>query len=388
MINEHDIIEQAKASLESILKSVPFLHNNAIRKTELKNGEFSWGLPLMPGKRIEFIKTVYVDSKEIKLLCEIKKNLQPRFVLDAIREAENISKYISGEAVYPVVASEYISPRSAEIFKERKISYFDLTGNCRLCFDNVYIEREGVKPKSSEQRGVKSLFGLKSSRMLRLLLSEPIRTSRGDSNDWPIKHLAAKTKLSYGQVSNIRRALINQDYALESPDGGFHLSKPDELLNEWQSIYKKNIVKQERSFYSILNAEEKHNAIISAIEEADSKGAGVMLNGLSAARWLSPFVRTSTESFYADKQGFEILKKYLKLEAVNMGPNVIIDEPKDPFLFSEAIKCAPRLESTSAIQTYLDLFIAGEREQEAAEHIRSNIIKKIWNGTYEWKINE
>ena len=217
--------------------------------------------------------------------------------------------------------------------------------------------------------------------MLRLLLSEPMHTVQGEPNDWPIKHLAARTQLSYGQVSNVRRALLDQGYALDVGKGGFHLSVPGDLLNEWQKVYKKDIVKQNNGFYSILNAEEKQSAIKKSIKEAKSKGAGIMLNGLSAARWLAPFVKTSTESFYADKQGFEILKKHLMLEVVNMGPNVIIEEPKDPFVFSEAIDSAPGLIYTSAVQTYLDLFVAGEREQEAAEHIRNTIINKIWNGS-------
>ena len=65
-----------------------------------------------------------------------------------------------------------------------------------------------------------------------------------------------------------------------------------------------------------------------------------------------------------------------------MGPNVIIEYPKDVFVFKEGVECAPGLKCSSAIQTCLDLYIAGEREQEAAEHIESSILRDTWNGNF------
>jgi len=276
-----------------------------------------------------------------------------------------------GESAYPIVVSEYISPRSADILIEQNISYFDLTGNCRLCFANIYIEKKGDRIKSIEKRGLKSLFGLKSSRMLRLMLNHPVRP-------WQTKELAARAELSYGMVSNIRHALLDQQYAMESDAGGIQVSQPEDLLNEWQKTYKNNTVKPAEGFYSLLTVDEKQQAIKAAIIEAKEKGAGILLSGLSAARWLAPFVKSSTESFYADKTGFKILSKYLKLEPVTIGANVIIAEPKDTFLFKEAVECALGLICSSLIQTYLDLSIAGERDQEAAEHIKSCLIKAKW----------
>jgi len=218
---------------------------------------------------------------------------------------------------------------------------------------------------------VKSLFGLKSSRMLRLMLNDFV-------HPWQVKELAAKTELSYGQISNIRRSLLDQQYAIESEEGGIQLTQPGALLNDWRKVYKKNIINGESGFYSLLNTEDMLAGIKAAMKDAEQKGALVMLNGLSAARWLAPFVKSSTESFYTDKMGIEILKSHLKLESVSMGPNVIIEEPKDAFIFKESIECAPSLKCTSEIQTYLDLYIAGGRVQEAAEHIESELLRKKW----------
>lgn len=362
MANESEILYQAESALASLLTPIPFL--NGI--------EWEREVGLGDGKRADFIAALHIGNQQLKLVGEVKKNLQPRYVLDAIRQVKEYCAYLIGEPAYPVVVSEYISPRSAEILIGENVSYFDLAGNCRLCFANVYIEKEGKKPGSAEKRGTKSLFGLKSSRMLRLMLDNPVRA-------WQVKELAAKTELSLGQVSNIRRALLDQHFAVESEEGGICINQPGALLSEWKRAYKKNIINHENGFYTLLKPEERLEAIKASIAEAEDKEAGIILSGLSAARWLAPYSRVVSESLYADKEGAEILKKHLMLEPVKIGPNVIIEEPKDSFVFKEATECAPGLKCANAIQTCLDLYVAGEREQEAAEHLEAVLLNDSWN---------
>lgn len=136
-------------------------------------------------------------------------------------------------------------------------------------------------------------------------------------------------------------------------------------------------------YYSLLGIDEKQKAIEVAFKEAKERGGKIMLSGTSAARWLAPYVRAVSESFFADKSGREILKKHLHLREVDTGPNVIIEEPRDIFLFEEGIECAPNLICTNEIQTYLDLFIAGEREREAAEYLESQVLRKKWHDSSE-----
>ena len=369
MLNEAEITSQAEQALASLLKPVPFVNGVELEQEV-------W---LRDGKNADFIAGINIGNQQLKLVCEVKGNLQPRYVLDAIRQVKEYCTYVINEPAYPVVVSEYISPRSASILIEENISYFDLLGNCRLCFANVYIEKEGKKSKNAEKRGIKSLFGLKSSRMLRLMLNDFVRP-------WQVKQLAANAELSLGQVSNIRRALLDQHYAIESEEGGIYINQPGALLSEWRRGYKKNIVKQASGYYSLLNPEERLKAVKDAIAEARDKKAGIMYSGLSAARWQAPFAKTMSESLYADKEGIEILKKHLMLEAVKVGPNVIIEEPKDSFIFKEATDCASGIKCTSEIQTYLDLYIAGEREREAAEHFESYLLKDKWNNSFKDEI--
>ena len=362
--NMSDVIEnivEASAVLESLLTAVPFVSGITVQQEVLLDN----------ARRADFITAINIGNQQLRLVGEFKQHIQPRYVLDVVRQVKEYCTLLN-ETAYPVVISDYISPRSAEILINENVSYFDLVGNCRLCFANVYIEKVGKKSRRGERRGVKSLFGLKSSRMLRLMLNNPVRP-------WQVTELATGAELSLGQVSNIRRALLDQHYAIESEAGGFYINQPAALLEQWKNTYKKNIVNNANFFYTLLSPEDRLEAIKKATAEARASNAGLMLGSLSAAKWLAPYVRSSSEYFYADSAGMVILKKYLALEPVGAGANIIIEEPKDPFVFKEAIECAPGLNCTDVVQTCLDLFVLGERENEAAEYLATNVLKEQWN---------
>ena len=79
--------------------------------------------------------------------------------------------------------------------------------------------------------------------------------------------------------------------------------------------------------------------------------------------------------FYADEAGLEKLKIVLQLSPVGKGENVTVMIPKDRGLFGNTTEPASGAICTSAIQTYLDLAVAGERGREAAEHLRGECLK-------------
>lgn len=48
---------------------------------------------------------------------------------------------------------------------------------------------------------------------------------------------------------------------------------------------------------------------------------------------------------------------------------------EDEGLFRDAVEPAPHVRCTSPVQTYLDLYVAGERGREAADHLRKEKLK-------------
>ena len=89
----------------------------------------------------------------------------------------------------------------------------------------------------------------------------------------------------------------------------------------------------------------------------------------SAARWLAPFGRSGTLTFYADEPGAAVLQEALKLTRAVRGANVELRVPTDQSLFHDASEPGPSVFCTGPIVTYLDLWHGGDRDREAAEHL-------------------
>ncbi|TAG74260.1 MAG: hypothetical protein EAZ24_11215 [Burkholderiales bacterium] len=307
------------------------------------------------------------------LTCDVKQSAQPRQVRDAaLRLREYVRQHdqrLNERNTVPVILAPYISLEAAAICSEAGVSYVDFAGNCRLAFGGVFIEREGVPNPNVDKRPLRSIFGPKASNILRVLMREPQRV-------WKVDELAKAARVSLGQVSNVRRILVDQDLA--DTDGGLRLTRPGKLLDAWRVAYKPPTGERKR-YYSFKQGDALDAAILSVMNNPIPMPHTV-LSGHSAAMWIAPFARSSTRSFYCDEGMETILVEGLELTAVEKGENVIIDVIENNDIFTDAIEPAPGRHCTGLVQTYLDLWRSGERGQEAAEHLRKTKIEPAWRG--------
>ena len=84
----------------------------------------------------------------------------------------------------------------------------DLSGNCYIEFENIFIQVKGNPNPSVTTRRQKSLFATKSTRILRVLLCQP-------EKKWKISELAKEAKVSLGQASNVKKKLLDEEYIME-----------------------------------------------------------------------------------------------------------------------------------------------------------------------------
>jgi hypothetical protein len=191
-----------------------------------------------------------------------------------------------------------------------------------------------------------------------------------------VTDLAQAADVSLGQASNVRRALVDREWALVD-SSGVRLKNPNALLDAWRGEYKPPIL-HETHYYTLLHGA----ALESSLREAfATPGADqhVLLSSFSAARWLAPFARVPGQFFYADAKGEALLKSTLQLESVPQGANIILSRPKDDSAFMDRRQVADGLWSTGPLQTYLDLSIAGDRGIEAADHLRRETLDPKWH---------
>jgi hypothetical protein len=302
------------------------------------------------------------------LVVEGKQHGQLREVRNGLLQLQRFQDQTWGKPCYGIMVAPFLSAESARLCTEAKVGYADLAGNARLSFDQVFIELQVADNPFRVKRHLRSLFTAKAGRVLRVLLTPPLRA-------WKVTELAAAAGVSLGQVSNVRKLLVDREWALVS-DAGMCLSKPEELARAWQNSYEPRLRSRETA-YTLLHGEALEHAMRVSLAEA-GKGKHAVLASYSAARWLAPYARQATQFFYADQQGAETFKRYLQLQPVLRGENVVLLEPREDDVFSGRVEAAPGIWCSGLVQTWLDLSVAGERGGEAAEHLLREKLLRGW----------
>jgi hypothetical protein len=309
----------------------------------------------------DYIFHIETPLGEKKIFVEIKDNGQPRYartLVDKIRLINEVSKE------YWIFVAPFVSEKTGQMLRDSGIGFVDFAGNCYISFEGVHIQREGKKNPFLTKRQFKSLFRLKASRILRVLLANP-------NQFWKIEQLAKEAQVSTGHVYNIKKELLNREWA-EADNKGLKLNQPESLLKEWCNQYQAE-QKSNLSFYSLLTPSEFESRIEKVCNELKVRYA---LAGLSGAFRLAPFVRYHRVSLYLEDKVNEFVK-LMDLKSVTSGENVIIINPADDGIFYDARRIG-EMSVASPVQLYLDLNMLGDRGKEAADLIFKEVIEPQW----------
>jgi hypothetical protein len=349
--SEKDLLRRAKKSLSAILSDIPFL-----KLTQSKANV------RIDGTKADFVLHVLISGRPANLIVEVKSQGEPRLVRMAIAQLGDRLK--KSKDSYGILVAPYLSDASRKICKEEGIGCMDLAGNALLSFKKVFIDRSGNPNPFAGTRISKSVFSPKSSRILRVLLSDP-------SKRWYVKDLSKEAGISIGLTSRVKQALLSEEWIKEE-NKSFYLIKPEETLNQWGNNYSydKN---SGFSFYSGLSEDQLEAAIKS---ECGKRKFRYGLALFSGAKKLAPFVRFMRFFSYIDGD-IETMVKALQLKKVESGANVTIFQPYDQGVFY-GLQDINGIKIVSDIQLYLDLKSYKGRGGEAAQAIFEQRIKAGW----------
>jgi|SRR5882724_6999399 len=311
-----------------------------------------------------------INGESHRLVIECKSSGQPRHLRNAMSQLGPEILRASG-LTQGLVVAPFISPASRAMLAENNMGWLDMAGNARIVLPRFHLEiSKADRDPFATKREQRSLFFPKSARLLKLLL-------HNSHLSWKVAELADQADVSVGQVSNVRRALIEREWAHAETGEGFRLTQPDALLDAWRAdgVWAPSVVLRGHTL--------KHGrALDAAIEEVFAevtkhKGSHVLLASHSVARRGAPYARVAGEFFYASPVGIHLLKSHLQISPTDKGENVTILRPSDEGLWQETMDLGPKLRGTGPIQTYLDLLSTGERGREAADHWRAEKIKPM-----------
>lgn len=321
------------------------------------------------GKGLEVVVDVATPSgRKRTLLIQVRAGESPARVRETLRRLKLL---LVREAVgYPVVASTFLSPRIREICREEGAGYLDLAGNCFLKFQDFYLEKR-VDQNPFPRRGrPPSLFSPVSSRVLRALLEEPQRI-------WKVSELAAATDVSLGQVSNVTRRLIEEEY-LTRVDRHLQLAKPGELLDAWREHdavgqRTRSASPTRYAYHSVgQNPDELMARIADVAARFQWRSA---LTSFAAALLVAPYVRGigTVEWYVEEAAAIDGWVSALDLRPVEAGPNVVLRVPYDEGVFYRTQTVQGKT-LVGNIQLYLDLWADPARGREQAEFLRTQRI--------------
>lgn len=341
-----------KSSLVDLLHEVPRVQVSAGVKKFFFETDIEILLETPEGKR--------------QIVVDVKSSGEPKHIREACAYLNSLIK--NRQSYYPVVAAPYITSRAALICKEMDVGYLDLSGNCRLVFDSIFIERQGFQNKKVEKRPLRSIFSTKSSRVVRMLLEDPFK-------HWQVQEFAETADISLGLASKVKHRLLDLDYVTVS-SAGIQVREPELLLQEWSKeySYKDNEI---LGCYSPGSPSENEKQLSEYCLNHNLKYA---LTLFSASNRIAPFVRGISQSaIYVDCDNLESVAKKLDWKPVSSGPNILLMKPSDEFILRGIqTKSEWLYPVVDDLQLYLDLSNHQTRGQEAAEFLLEQHIKPRW----------
>lgn len=347
-VKENDVVQSALTALKNCLDQVPFLETERMQASNLDKGP-------------DITVKVRIRGEERTLFVEVKNVGQPRMARLATYQ---IKDFLSQKPnAYGIFMAPYISQEAGKICEESGIGYLDLSGNCLLSFDTIYIRQTGAINNNVQKRVLRSIYSPKGERILRVLLTYPKR-------NWKTAELAQAADVSLGQVANIKKLLMDREW-LRNTSEGITLTNPSALLDEWSQSYnfQRNKVIECYALAEIPEIEAK------VAETCRMLDFGYALTGFSSAARIAPMVRYQKASIYINGDPSSLLEA-LGWKAVPSGSNVSLLVPYDEGVFFGG-KEIDSINIVSQVQTYLDLQNIRGRGQEAAIAIRS-AMEKTW----------
>jgi hypothetical protein len=309
----------------------------------------------------------------IELWVDCRSDPRPsRFPYVAIeREFEKESTKVVRASVF---AAPYISPRMAEICEDHGWSWFDLAGNCKITVPTfLHIERHGNKPAHQPHRPLANLGTPETGRVIRVLLAPENAGFRWTQRRMQVECLP---NVSLGLVNKVVRHLSDEAFIEEYDDGGFKLRDPLRLLFAWREAYRFDR-HQRRGYFTLLKGNELRNALA----RLSAKTSFAVYAAFSAADFQAPHVRQPKTWLYVRESEVPKFARLAGAKPVESGENVIVLIPDDEGVFSfpdGGRSGESRMRCTNAVQTYVDLYHAGGRGEEAAEALLEQRLKPQW----------
>lgn len=270
----------------------------------------------------------------------------------------------SNGQLYCIIMAPYISDASAKICETYGVGYCDLSGNCLIQMDSIYISNKGNPNRYPVENHAKTIFK-SSAKTTSLILRELMKDV---SKRWKIKELAEKVGCSIGMVSRVKTYLCEQSWAAMDYSG-LHITDAESLMKEWSRAYE---IPEAISCYTIESIPRFEEKCYAAYR---NNGVSLCLTGFSGGVRYAPVVRYTKAHVWVDRKDITDFLNLTECKKVDSGANVTayIADSDEVFVDCREIN---QSRVASPVQVYLDCMQLKGRGEEMAEAVFSKEICK------------
>ena len=270
----------------------------------------------------------------------------------------------SNGQLYCIIMAPYISDASAKICETYGVGYCDLSGNCLIQMDSIYISNKGNPNRYPVENHAKTIFK-SSAKTTSLILRELMKDV---SKRWKIKELAEKVGCSIGMVSRVKTYLCEQSWAVMD-SSGLHITDAESLMKEWSRAYE---IPEAISCYTIESIPRFEEKCYAAYR---NNGVSLCLTGFSGGVRYAPVVRYTKAHVWVDRKDITDFLNLTECKKVDSGANVTVYLADSDGVF---VDCREINQSrvASPVQVYLDCMQLKGRGEEMAEAVFSKEICK------------
>jgi hypothetical protein len=341
-----------------MLKSSDIRRQAAQRLRELFPSAVGWEettAARIGSHQADLVAKFRLGSDEHTLVVEVSSLGQPRQIRATVTRLEEIRRELP--AAYPIAAAVYIGPQSARILRTHDLGYLDLSGNCRLAFDSVLIEKEGKRNLRPSSRPLRSLFAPRATRVVRVLLTEPARA-------WRLEELARAADVSLGHSHNVVRRLEDLAWVERDEHQRLHLTKPADLLESWCESY----TYRENEITSYFVPDRISRRLMTDVARA-AEGRRYAFTLHAGLALVAPHARVPAIHCYLEGDAAPIAAALGLRPGAGAHGGLHLLAPYDPGVFYGTLEKAG-LKVVCLPQLYADLRQYERRGAEHAEHLR------------------
>ncbi len=263
----------------------------------------------------------------------------------------------------PIVAVPYMGDAGRDACERAGVAWLDLSGNARLVAPGIRVIIEGRPSRFTRRGRPANPFAPKSSRIARWLL---VHSDQAVSQ----RELARLTSVDEGLTSRVV-AKLEEDGLLVREASAVRARDPGLLLDAWRERY-------DFSKHEVIRG---HIAARSGEDALRSLAQGLRLRRMTyavtalAAAWLhARFAGFRLVAAYLQERPTPALVQELAFRADPRGANVWLVLPNDQGVF-EGASDRDGVHCVHPVQAYLDLKAHPERSSEAAERLRSTLLR-------------